>query len=78
MSITIGIVILLLLFLIKWLFSEWSEHRWNYHNPYNRTCRICGRNEQEECWGDDLEELGMSAPGEWVVYHHGNPEKHKK
>lgn len=53
-------------------------HKWAYRNPYDRTCKICGRNEQEECWPDDYHRYGMRARGTWTVYREGDPKKHEK
>lgn len=59
------------------LWGSWP-HRWKYRNPYDRTCKICGRHEQEECWADEYARYGMRARGIWEVYNEGDPQKHKK
>ena len=59
------------------LWADWP-HRWVYRNPFDRTCKICGRNEQEECWADEYHRYGMRARGTWEVYREGDPTKHKK
>lgn len=56
---------------------ENDGHQWKYHNPFNRTCTTCDRNEQEECWGEDFERKGFAARGQWVVYREGDPKKHQ-
>lgn len=53
-------------------------HKWQYRNPYDRTCKICGRNEQEECWPDEFRRYGFRAKGWWEVYREGDPKKHEK
>lgn len=57
---------------------EGYPHVWKYRNPYDRTCTICGRNEQEECWADEYHRYGMRASGTWAVYREGDPKKHEK
>jgi hypothetical protein len=59
------------------LWASWP-HRWKYRNPYDRTCKICGRHEQEECWADEYARYGMRARGIWEVYREGDPKKHEK
>ena len=54
---------------IHWIFSG---HRWKYRNPYDRTCKICGRNEVSHCW--DLKSWNTSW---WEVFDEGNPELHR-
>ncbi len=72
--------ILLLLFALVKLIDLWQSwpHRWEYRNPYDRTCKICGRHEQEECWADEYARYGMRARGTWEVYREGDPKKHEK
>ena len=53
-------------------------HKWKYRNPYDRTCSVCGRNEQEECWAEDFNIRGFNAPGTWEVYREGDPKKHEE
>jgi hypothetical protein len=36
-------------------------HDWKYRNPADRTCKKCGRNEQEEVWGDDFHMWGYAC-----------------
>jgi hypothetical protein len=68
-------VIFGLVFVLSILFRD--EHQWQYHNPFDRTCTICGRHEVEECWGEDFERKGFAARGWWEVYREGDPTKHK-
>jgi len=62
------------------LLSWWEAypHKWEYRNPYCRTCKICGRHEEEECWPDEFHRYGMRARGWWEVYREGDPQKHEK
>ena len=55
-----------IMFLIA-ILTKNDEHTWKYRNPYDRTCEVCGRNEQEESWGDDFKLHGMNARGIWEV-----------
>ncbi len=75
-SVFMGVMTTALLF----VFIEWitNRHKWVYRNPYDRTCSICKRNEQVECWGDDFAARGMRARGTWVEYNPGDISKHKK
>jgi hypothetical protein len=62
------------------LMNKWEEypHTYKYRNPYDRTCLVCGRNEQEECWADEYARYGMRARGTWTVYREGDGSCEKK
>lgn len=49
-------------------------HRWDYLNPYNRTCSICGRNEVQYCASMSLEDWRR---GWWEPHVEGDLSKHK-
>jgi hypothetical protein len=70
--------VLLLLGFLKWLLEPYSPHKWEYRNPYDRTCKKCGRNEQEECWADSYARHGMRCTGWWEVYREGDGSCEKK
>ena len=78
MDLLILVVVFVIITILIMLFGRDPIHDWQYRNPYDRTCKICGRNEQEECWGDDYESHGLNAPGSWEVYRNGNGACDKK
>lgn len=49
-------------------------HRWDYRNPYDRTCHICGRHEVEHRWHT---EPGIGNRSWWEVFADGDPSKHR-
>ena len=53
-----------------------SRHRWNYHNPYERTCDICGRREVQHC--ADIKHFYNAFKGWWEVWDRGDPGLHHK
>jgi len=48
-------------------------HQWEYRNPYDRTCKICGRHEVEHCWGMSYFEWNS---GWWEIFDDGDLTKH--
>jgi len=67
MIFAIFFIVMILLFVA----CIWGDpHDWYYRNPYDRTCRKCGRNEVSHC-----------LPGEWnrawwEVFNEGDESKH--
>lgn len=59
--------------LLKYLRSILWRHHWQYRNPFDRTCKVCGRHE-----------VGHSLPWNWnhrfkwwwEVFNEGNIERH--
>lgn len=45
------------------------RHKWEYRNPYDRRCRICGRIEVAHCLDDWSRDW-------WEVFNEGDPSKH--
>ena len=58
---------------VVWMRHNLWLHKWEYRNPYNRTCSVCGRNEVEHCWPGD--EFKLRA-GWWEVFDEGDESKH--
>lgn len=56
---------------MNWLRRLLGLHIWHYHNPYDRTCSICGQHEVQHCraWG------GSSW---WEVFRDGDQHAHKE
>jgi hypothetical protein len=50
-------------------FAYWmrERHKWEYHNPYERRCKKCGRIEVEYC--RDLRSWNQSW---WEVHRYGD------
>jgi hypothetical protein len=50
----------------RWLlWKVFGRHKWGYYNPYDRTCKVCGRREVSHCasldswnksWGETWDE----------------------
>lgn len=59
--------------MLKWLRRTLGMHEWEYHNPYDRTCKVCGRHEVEHC-----RSLDTWAYGWWEVFREGDPALHNK
>lgn len=53
-----------------------GRHHWDYRNPFNRTCIVCGRNEVRHC--QDMSEFFDSTKGWWEVFNEGDLTKHHK
>lgn len=53
-----------------------GRHKWEYRNPYDRTCAICGRHEVQYCadWRDVFDRF----KGWWEAHREGNPALHAK
>lgn len=47
------------------------RHRWQYRNPYDRTCRTCGRHEVAHGWAAELHIWW------WEVFDEGDQGKHQ-
>ena len=62
--------------MIKWL-RRWKKslHVWEYRNPFDRTCSVCGRHEVKYC--NDIKDARDPFSGWWEVYSDGDAEKHK-
>lgn len=60
---------------IFWLHCNLGKHKWTYRNPYTRTCRVCGRQEDMYCWAWDL---WRRDRGWWEVMRPGDPTLHEK
>lgn len=59
---------------MKWLRKLlFSDHRWEYRNPYDRTCAICGRHEVSHCRGMETWNIAW-----WEVFDEGDPQAHKE
>lgn len=59
---------------IKWLNRHLWRHKWEYYNPYDRECTVCGRHEVEHMWRENLPNL--NSPGWWEVFDDGDETKH--
>ena len=47
-------------------------HKWKYYNPYNRTCKVCNRQEVQHY---TFNRFG-SRVDYWEVFNEGDPENH--
>lgn len=57
-----------------WLWLLWKvfgRHKWNYYNPYDRTCEVCGRREVSHC--ADIYSWNRAW---WETWNEGNEWKH--
>ena len=48
-----------------------SPHKWEYRNPYDRTCSVCGRHEVSHCYS------GEWSRSWWECFDDGDANKHK-
>jgi len=56
----------------RWLlWMVFGRHKWAYHNPYDRTCKVCGRREVSHC--ADPESWNRSW---WEAWNDGDERKH--
>lgn len=64
----------LMLFLLSMLIKRAINypHKWEYRNPSDRTCKICGRREVEHYWA------GFPEQSWWEVFDEGNEIAHHK
>lgn len=62
--------------IFSWLRRHLWFHRWHYRNPYCRTCVVCGRHEQVECWASDWNRGVFNEAAWWEVYNEGIESKH--
>jgi hypothetical protein len=54
----------------RWLlWKVFGRHKWDYRNPYDRTCKTCGRHEVVHAWN-------VTDSGWWEVFQMGNERKH--
>lgn len=55
---------------MRWLRRLFSFHEWEYRNPYDRRCAVCGRVENYYTWniGDRY--------GWWEAHNDGDASKH--
>ena len=44
------VIVILLIGMILCMDADKDPHDWEYRNPADRTCKICGQHEMEECW----------------------------
>lgn len=51
-------------------------HRWQYRNPYDRTCLICGRHEVNYTW-TIYPTNPMTQRGWWEAHSEGDPTAHQ-
>jgi len=75
--IIIAIVLVIGIIVVDMAYPK-DPHVWEYRNPSNRTCKICGQHEQEQCWAWDYERRGLAAGGWWEVCREGDMKKHEK
>ena len=54
----------------KTLWRIFGRHQWEYRNPYDRTCKTCGRLEVAHCWPDQRHHHW------WEVFRDGDEHKH--
>ena len=52
------------------LWRIFGGHQWEYRNPYDRTCKTCGRLEVAHCWPDQWNSQW------WEVFRDGDERKH--
>lgn len=57
--------------IISWLRKTFIRHQWDYRNPYNRTCKTCGR--LEIAYYQSLETWNHSW---WDAHVDGDKSKH--
>lgn len=78
MSLTFGIIlfaIVSILFIvgISWFaFFLMHGHSWHYRNPFDRTCKKCGRHEVSHCWS-----MSTWNKAWWEVFNDGDAGEHK-
>lgn len=56
-----------------WRATMWrifGRHQWEYRNPYDRSCKTCGRNEVAHSWAGHPEHQW------WEVFRDGDQHKH--
>ena len=72
------VIVILLIGMILCMDADKDPHDWEYRNPADRTCKICGQHEMEECWAWDYQRRGLGAGGWWEIYKPGDMTKHEK
>lgn len=70
--IAVAAVLLLIFLALLVLHRLTVRHKWEYRNPYDRTCKVCGRHEVSHCWA------GSWGSSWWEVFREGDLDKHKK
>lgn len=56
----------------RWLlWMVFGRHKWAYRNPYDRTCKMCGRHEVSHC--ADLDSWNRAW---WETWNDGDERKH--
>ncbi len=60
--------------MIEWLRKLFIWHRWEYRDPADRTCRVCGKREVQYC--SDIDDFFNTASCWWEVADDGNVENH--
>ena len=73
-SVLIGFLILFgpILFIgaliLTYTFFYCDRHEWEYRNPYDRTCKRCGRHECEEAWTTMCTDGRVHTLNRWEEY----------
>lgn len=49
-----------------------NGHSWDYRNPFDRTCKKCGRHEVSHCWS-----MSTWNKAWWEVFNDGDAGEHK-
>lgn len=58
--------------MFRWIRRKLGMHEWEYRNPYDRTCEVCGRHEVQYCWSWDW------GGGWWESHDDGDTSKHQR
>lgn len=53
---------------LLWRIFKW--HSWEYRNPYDRTCKVCGKREVAHSFG--------GSSWFWEVFSNGDAKKHEQ
>lgn len=55
------------------VFALRDRHKWEYRNPYNRRCTVCGRHEFMHSRDNTF-----GSPSWWEIFSDGDPSKHDR
>jgi hypothetical protein len=59
---------------MKWFRRIFWMHHWDYRNPFNKVCKVCGQHQQMFC--EDYKDALKPHVGWWELISEGEESKH--